>query len=922
MANVTVNLYAADGTTLLKATTTDSTGRYLFSGLAQGQYIVEVVKGTTLAGYNSSTHGPEALNPSSGADNDDNGTDVTPARVRSTPVTLTPGAAPINEPDQILPLDVTDTFGSPPAPTPDANRNLAVDFGFYRLVVGNQVWLDSDNSGTINGSELAVGNLPPPGIKLELYKGGVLVAETATDNAGQYRFDRRTVGPAAGDGLAPGDDYEVCIAASEFAPGGQLIDFASSNGPNGAYEPAPAPTSGPASGVDSDDNGTRMARGICTERLTLAPQPEGTTAAGATGQNSDGTTTNPTVDFGLTAAASLGDRVWLDGNTNGIQDEGEPGVPGVTVNLRSGAGDLLDTTTTGPDGRYNFTNLAPGDYQVEFGLPSGYARSPQNQGADDSVDSDADPNTGRTAVITLRSGEDNQTSDAGISFLASLGDRGWLDRNANGVQDSGEPGAPGVTVTLFGAATNTPVGAPVQTDTNGNYSFTVEAGRYYLVFTPPPGYQISPQNQGEDDTADSDGDPTGRTPDIDLEAGMNDPSWDLGLYQTLGLGNLVWNDVNNNGLVDGGEPGIPNVVVNLYRDVDGNSVPDEPQASPFATMPTGQDGSYRFDNLAPGSYIVQIIPPAGYTSSTGANGQLTGPYEGPATPGPNNDVNNDDNGSASTIGGYDGVLGKPITLTLGAEPDTPVDGDGANGNLTLDFGLFQPASLGSTVWADTNANGVRDEGEPGVGGVTVTLYNSTGASVGAATTGSDGIYGFTNLRPGSYRVGFSNLPAGLTFTRPNQGDNDGQDSDVDPATGLTGPVTLVPGQNNPTIWAGLVTPTAIRLASFTAGWEGGALVVRWETTAEVRTQSFYLLRSSSVSRADAVRVTPERIPARGRGAGGATYTWADPAARQGVSYAYWLVEVEQDGTEYVYGPARPAGGAQAGTRVYVPLVGR
>ena len=50
----------------------------------------------------------------------------------------------------------------------------------------------------------------------------------------------------------------------------------------------------------------------------------------------------------------LGDTVFLDGNGNGLQDAGEPGIPGVALNLRDAAGALLGTTTTSSTGAYAF----------------------------------------------------------------------------------------------------------------------------------------------------------------------------------------------------------------------------------------------------------------------------------------------------------------------------------------------------------------------------------------------------------------------------------------------------------------------------------------------------------------------------------------------------------------------------------------
>ncbi|MES0362176.1 MAG: SdrD B-like domain-containing protein, partial [Anaerolineales bacterium] len=110
---------------------------------------------------------------------------------------------------------------------------------------------------------------------------------------------------------------------------------------------------------------------------------------------------------------TMGDYVWYDTNQDGIQDGGESGIPGVTVNLFTGSDVLADTTTTDSAGLYNFTNLTP-DYYVEFVPPPGYSFTQKDQGADDTIDSDADPVTGQTITTTLTAGENDSTWDAGM----------------------------------------------------------------------------------------------------------------------------------------------------------------------------------------------------------------------------------------------------------------------------------------------------------------------------------------------------------------------------------------------------------------------------------------------------------------------------------------------------------------------------
>ena len=117
--------------------------------------------------------------------------------------------------------------------------------------------------------------------------------------------------------------------------------------------------------------------------------------------------------------AEIGDLLWIDENKNGIQDNGEAGYPGATVELYSCLDELLTTTTTDANGFYIFTDLMPGDYYVKFIKPEGYEFTGQNIGSDDAIDSDVQA-TGIDDCTTLEAGESDMTHDAGI-FLREMG---------------------------------------------------------------------------------------------------------------------------------------------------------------------------------------------------------------------------------------------------------------------------------------------------------------------------------------------------------------------------------------------------------------------------------------------------------------------------------------------------------------------
>lgn len=140
-------------------------------------------------------------------------------------------------------------------------------------------------------------------------------------------------------------------------------------------------------------------------------------AATAINENFD----NGTADKGyLTCVtelkASLGDRVWIDTDKDGIQDANETGLAGVVVKLYDCSGNFISQTTTNANGYYLFANLTPGDYSVLFVKPSGYEFTTKdaNSNGSDASDSDADVTTGKTICTNLLPGENDLTWDAGV----------------------------------------------------------------------------------------------------------------------------------------------------------------------------------------------------------------------------------------------------------------------------------------------------------------------------------------------------------------------------------------------------------------------------------------------------------------------------------------------------------------------------
>lgn len=476
-----------------------------------------------------------------------------------------------------------------------------------------------------------------------------------------------------------------------------------------------------------------------------------------------------------TPPASLGDRVWKDDNGNGIQDAGEVGISGVTLTLLNAAGQVVATTTTDATGFYKFANLAPGNYTVRVVPPANYSLSPKSQGGNTALDSDFDIVSYTTGSVTLTAGQNRTDIDAGLKFTqavtASVGDRVWYDVNGNGTQDAGEPGVSNVLVTLYNNA-GTAV-ANMYTDVNGLYLFTdVVPGNYTVGVTLPPAMVFTSNTGAVSVTTNSDINPAnGRTASFTVNAGDQITYVDAGIKPQQSangsIGDFVWNDLDKDGVQDAGEPGIAGAIVRLINPTT-NTV--------LATTVTNVNGYYIFNDLPAGNYIVEFATPAGYTVTTKANSDAT---------------------TSGTDSDADAATGRTNSITLGAgQRISAVD---AGFWLTTAPGT---AKLGDRVWYDLNQNGIQDAGEPSVSGVTVTLYNSGGTAIKSTSTDQNGNYLFTDLAAGTYSVGFSNIPAGYTFTTQGLG-TAASGSDANPATGRTASVTLVAGQTNLDVDAGI-----------------------------------------------------------------------------------------------------------------------
>jgi protocatechuate 3,4-dioxygenase beta subunit len=732
---VTVNLYPdingdgdvtlAEFNTPMLTTTTASfgatNGMYLFGGLPPGIYVVELAcenfaPSGLLNGYTSSSGvqgaklGP--YEPSGDPDDpafDDDTLDVgnlaSGARgqvcVRALPVTLLADTEPTaigsgndnsgNPNDGIADEEELPQYNNDPT-TPDRNANLIVDFGVFKpYSLGNRVWLDGDNSGTINGTEPGL-----PSVNVRLYSiSNTLIATATTDGRGYYRFDFLSAGNYTVEAEDP-----VNFNPLPAAPYGYMR----SSTVNGTGI------------VDSNDDGSVPATvngrpATRSAQITLGNAVNGDSEpAGEADLEADQTTAaldaryNATVDFGYYEPVQLGSRVFDDANNDGKRVSGERnGVVSLTLNLyrfdptggvagicgyQNPISTTRPSTSSATFSDWYFTDLAPGSYVVEVIL---------------------DPQL------------DGYVSSSGLNGSPDKGP--FEDRNGNVVEPNAGPG---------GGLNN---------DDNG---WTCANGR---TFSLP--INLSSRDENPLDSVTN--------PNVNN-------TLDFAFFKPLSLGNLVWNDLNNNGLFEPGEPTIAGVQVNLGWDTNNDGAVDASEmASPILTTTTDSNGLYLFMGLGAGNYMVELDQRNfqtgkvlfGYRSSTGAVIGQTGQFEPAADP----DVNTVDNADSGIFDATDRVIRSlPVTLRADSEPsaenpnnDSATEDDSSN--LTVDFGVFQPFSIGNRVWLDRDSDAKVSEGELGVANIFVSLFaRDSDAILAQMATDANGYYRFDGLRTGDYRV--------------------------------------------------------------------------------------------------------------------------------------------------------------------------
>ena len=562
------------------------------------------------------------------------------------------------------------------------NNNFAE---VVRSSIAGNVFLDQDNSGTKDAADTPIAS-----VTIQLLKGGSVVATTTTDANGAYSFPN----------LDPGT-YTVREPTQPASTvNGKTIAGAVGNG---------------------GTPGTPTVSTVTPSLISNIVLPPGTAS-----------TANNFAE--LPSGRQISGRVYVDVDRDHTFDNTDTGIANITVNLSGtdvNGQPVTATTTTGPDGRYNFTGLVEGTYTVtEPTQPPHTTDGTTNVGTAGGTATALGTTPSKIMTIPLTgatiSSTDNNFGETPI-LIGTVSGKVYIDTNNNGIIDAGEVGVnttPGVSITLAGTQADnvTPFTQTVTTLADGSYSFPnvpiSNATGYTITEIQPAEYKdgkttIAPGNPG---TASSSKPVSANNTDVIrgvvVLGGDVLPNYNFGELPNVGL-SLIPPIVNGYVYLDKDH--------DRTRDNDGSSIGQSgwtvkltQGGTLICTTTTDAVGFYQFDNLHCPGYEAGLPTGAGFKITFTKDGSSL-----PAVP--------QSGGNAGTVPAGGGVIDN-ITLHPSdqiVEQDLPLDPSGV---------IYDSSSRTPVTGAVISITGPV--------GFDPTTQLVGGAAAQTQTVGSDGFYQF------------------------------------------------------------------------------------------------------------------------------------------------------------------------------------
>ena len=516
--------------------------------------------------------------------------------------------------------------------------------------------------------------------------------------------------------------------------------------------------------VSMDDYTATYAWGRSPDRSYAGVDSSTTSPIALTQQSPDASN----VDFGFTKPAKIGNRVWFDANKNGLQDEGERGVPHVGVYVMysddlgalDASGNPVQQVFTDENGEYHFDNLLPTpknsdvQYRLLFFLPEGYSATSSQVGEDRAIDSNGD-----NSLFSLKQGQVDDTFDLGLVADGRVeGTLIWDINNQGGaVPTSVDRPLAGVTVTLTRRDGGTDTTIETQTDADGHYSFKdLAPGDYTVTVDRDSLARICPECTAQTHAPSGD-----MVASVGQQLSLTSKVSLVPTHMMVGSQDFAFTGPANTS--------VEKAITSPAAEPDGGF---EPGAEVTYTLtmtnrgPSPVTGWSANDPLPAGVEFVRSAGDGTYSADTGVWDLSDQVIDKDAT-----------RSVTITVRVTPEAAGRVVTNTVTVARQDQIGDDASDNTASAD--LSAGYVLSGKVYNDADASFSAGNNETPYAGVRLTLTHPDGTPVlgsdsqpVTAETKADGTYAFTRLPLGDYRVSIVDPDGGpLQGTKPTEAYN-------------------------------------------------------------------------------------------------------------------------------------------------------
>lgn len=428
-----------------------------------------------------------------------------------------------------------------------------------------------------------------------------------------------------------------------------------------------------------------------------------------------------TMNVGAIYPASVTGTVYQDNDFSGTLNGKEKIVSGYLVKLLDERGNVAAMDKTSIKGKYELTNVPPGNYSLSVTALKGYAFTRVGEG---NVILNRTNGEGYSETFHLGLKENRKGMDIGMILPGTVQGSVFADKNDNGIRDDGENGLPGMKVRLMGEdgeAFSADIGA------DGTYLFdAVMPGNYYLEYVLPDNAVFARVTPGGNTIA---GDRTGQSETFAMSSGIEKTGPVCGALTLGRIEGTAYHDRDGDGVRTEGEESTAGLTITLTPSRDDLET---------ISATTEDDGSFALGALRPDEYTLTVSCTDQHVLSR------------------------TDNLSLPLTAGKD-TQSVRLSVAMGAVW------------AGQELGTVIPAGLSGQLWLDENNNGLFDADERTPAGYAITVTDDrTGKVFDTLRTDEEGRYSTFGMIPGSFTLSF---PLDANTIAPKPGNNAFQEED-------------------------------------------------------------------------------------------------------------------------------------------------